>query len=150
GRLLSLELRGSSRQHDSGKGAVSTTQTPLLWNPLDTENAADPYPALRRMRENDPVHHYPEFGFWMLTRYADCEFALNSKDIGIGREETLRDLARRVGSGLAYTYMSRRLSHYDPPDHGRLRGTAQAAFTRRRLTALVPFVERLVDGLLDA
>jgi cytochrome P450 len=35
------------------------------------------------------------------------------------------------------------------PDHARLRGLVSKAFTRRRISALRPRIEGIVDGLLD-
>ncbi len=40
------------------------------WNPLDPAFRDDPHPALRRLRELDPVNETP-LGIWRLTRYDD-------------------------------------------------------------------------------
>ena len=45
---------------------------------------------------------------------------------------------------------SRAILNIDPPDHTRIRRLAQQAFTPRRVEALDPRVQALVDGMLDA
>ena len=42
----------------------------IVFNPMDPEFLADPYPMYHRLRSEDPVHHSP-LGFWVLTRYED-------------------------------------------------------------------------------
>lgn len=41
-------------------------------NPLDPDFRDDPYPALRRLPERQPVHRAP-FGLWRLSPY--CQIA---------------------------------------------------------------------------
>jgi len=46
-----------------------------------------PYPTLRRMREEDPVHWHEPLGVWFITRYADADavVALGGKTIREGQ-----------------------------------------------------------------
>lgn len=81
---------------------------------------------------------------WLVTGYdaaravlADADaFANDVRDI-IGRQD--RSPAERIG-GLGMT---------DQPDHGRLRGVLTPWFTRRRLAALQPDIDRVVEAALD-
>ena len=43
---------------------------------LEPSVLGDPYPLFHRLRAEDPVHWEADLGFWVLTRYADCLFAL--------------------------------------------------------------------------
>ena len=97
----------------------SETNEPVVFDPFDPEFAATPFPLLRRLREQDPVHHSPQ-GFWVLTRYDDVAAVLrNTREFGGGnRRESVR---ARFGDGAAFAYASRRINLFDPPDHTRLR-----------------------------
>ena len=108
------------------------------------ELRADPWPYYARLRDAAPVHRRPS-GDWFLTRYADCQGVLADPRCSSNpaHEATPSEgsPARREGSNL--------LLFLDPPDHTRLRRLVSKAFTPRRVEALRPRVEELVDQLLD-
>lgn len=116
---------------------------------------ADPYPTYHRLREEDPVHWSETVGAWLLTRYDDVSTTLrDSRHFsssgrfsavleGLSREErtAVRPLEDHFTVGLLGS---------DPPDHTRLRGLINRAFTPRVVEGLRPRVQQIVDGLLDA
>jgi cytochrome P450 len=117
----------------------------ILFNPMDPEFVADPYPMYHRLRAEDPVHHSP-LGFWVLTRYPDVLAML--RDPRLTKEPIAAFVAARFGvavpPGLGLSMLDR-----DPPDHTRLRGLVSKAFTPRALERLRPEIQQIVDGLLD-
>jgi cytochrome P450 len=117
----------------------------ILFNPMDPEFVADPYPMYHRLRAEDPVHHSP-LGFWVLTRYPDVLAML--RDPRLIKEPIAAFVAARFGvavpPGLGLSMLDR-----DPPDHTRLRGLVSKAFTPRALERLRPEIQQIVDGLLD-
>jgi pimeloyl-[acyl-carrier protein] synthase len=117
----------------------------ILFNPMDPEFVADPYPMYHRLRAEDPVHHSP-LGFWVLTRYPDVMAML--RDPRLIKEPIAAFVAARFGMavppGLGLSMLDR-----DPPDHTRLRGLVSKAFTPRALERLRPEIQQIVDGLLD-
>ncbi len=117
----------------------------ILFNPMDPEFVADPYPMYHRLRAEDPVHHSP-LGFWVLTRYPDVMAML--RDPRLIKEPIAAFVAARFGlavpPGLGLSMLDR-----DPPDHTRLRGLVSKAFTPRALERLRPEIQQIVDGLLD-
>ena len=114
----------------------------------DAEFTVDPHPMLHRLRAIDPVHRTAA-GEWALTRYADVEWALRDPACGTGFGTT-EETRALYGKSPAFEYLSRRMSRYDPPDHGRLRGLVTRAFTPRRIAAMYPRIEALTEEFLDA
>jgi cytochrome P450 len=50
------------------------TATSVEFDPMNPEFLRDPYPIVRRLRQDAPVH-YTDFagGFWLVTRHADLK-----------------------------------------------------------------------------
>ncbi|WP_202638651.1 cytochrome P450 family protein [Bailinhaonella thermotolerans] len=124
--------------------------TSALWT---AETKADPFPVYSMMRKEAPVCRVvtPEgFEIWMITRYEDVRQALTDPRLANATEhapEWLRSLGL-VGEGDAS--LGRHLLTVDPPEHTRLRRLVSKAFTRGRMEALRPRVQRITDELLDA
>jgi cytochrome P450 len=116
----------------------------LSFNPMDPEFVADPYPTYRRLRSEDPVHHSP-LGFWVLTRYDDVVAAL--RDPRLAKEAIASFVAARLGT-TASPVTALSMLDRDPPDHTRLRGLVNKAFTPRVVETLRPRIQAIVDGLL--
>ena len=117
----------------------------LVFNPMDPEFVADPYPMYRRLRTEDPVHQSP-LGFWILTRYEDVVAVL--RDPRFAKEAISSYVAKKLGPG-AVTGQGFSMLDRDPPDHTRLRGLVSKAFTPRVVEGLRPRIQEVVDGLLD-
>jgi cytochrome P450 len=129
------------------------------FDPSDPRWVVDPMPLFDELREVVPVHLHPD-GYWVLSRHADCLAILRDRRASSDSLHTDPDRAPRGFSS------SRRSEDYeairagapdprpflfrDPPDHTRLRGLVQRAFTPRTVAALTGFVEAEVDALLDA
>jgi cytochrome P450 len=114
---------------------------------------ADPFPALRRLQEEDPVHRSEALGAWLLTRYTDVRAALADPRLSADRitpflehqvrggRDGLTDLGRQVGLWAVFT---------DPPTHTRLRSLMNRAFTSGAVERLRPRIEEIVAELLGA
>src|SRR2546427_3501625 len=111
-------------------------------NPFDPAFRDDPYPALRRLRELDPVNETP-VGLWRLTRYADVNRLLHDVPAGVRTTDG-------VLPGVDESLTGQRLFmlQQDPPTHPRLRRLVSSAFTPRAIAALRPQIQRIVDGCL--
>jgi len=129
---------------------ASGAANPVGLNPFAPGFFDDPYAQYADLREAAPVHQ-SAFGPWMLTRYEDCVRLLRNPDVsvedrnaGIDRRARMfgDDDPRRVRGTSA-------ILNLDPPDHTRLRRLAGKAFTPRRVDALGPRIEALVDQALD-
>src|SRR4029453_6124400 len=118
----------------------------IVFNPMDPEFLADPYPMYHRLRSEDPVHQSP-LGFWVLTRYEDVVSVL--RDPRLIKEPIAAFVAARFGLAAPPTGMGLSMLDRDPPDHTRLRGLVSKAFTPRVIEQLRPHIQQIVDGLLD-
>jgi pimeloyl-[acyl-carrier protein] synthase len=113
------------------------------FNPMDPEFIEDPYPTYHLLRSEEPVHHNP-LGFWVLTRYDDVVAAL--RDPRLVKEPIAAFVAARTGAPAPAGGLS--MLDRDPPDHTRLRGLVNKAFTPRVVEKLRPDIQDIVDSLL--
>ena len=132
--------------------APSTATTALLYDPSDPAQMADPYPALKRLREEDPVHWHVGMKSWVITRYADVRDMLLIDDLSASRlmkfysnlppreAELLRDIVHYLNLWVAFR---------DPPEHTRMRRIMRHAFTAPAVEAMRPDIEAIVEMLLD-
>ncbi len=117
---------------------------------------ADPYPTLKQLRDEDPVHWSDSIGGWVLTRYDDMA-------------STFRDVCRysnegRLARAVEYLpaesrakfrtfedhYRTKGLLHSDPPDHTRLRALVTKALTASIVEAMRPRIQTITNELLDS
>jgi cytochrome P450 len=115
---------------------------PSLYDPYDWRIHEDPYPAYRRLRDEAPVYHNPERGFYALSRYHDVlagfrDTARLSNEQGVAIEQIGR--ARETMSFLGM----------DPPDHTRIRNLVSSGFTPRRVRELEPRIRALATHYID-
>lgn len=113
----------------------------------DPDVRADPYPLYHRLREADPVHK-SFVGFWILSRYEDVTGVLH--DARHSSDE--RNVTGYQGPAEPTVFQElfyRLMLFRDEPDHTRLRGLVQKAFTRRVIEALRPRIEAIVAETLE-
>jgi cytochrome P450 len=118
---------------------------------------ADPYPFYATLRATNPVFRLPvgepkSPGVWLLTRHADVHAVLRDGRFSVDRRRAriVRDNMDRLPIGIAIGEEGglRTMLVMDPPDHTRVRGLVSKAFTPRRVAALRPRIEEIVDELL--
>ena len=124
----------------------------ILFNPLDRAFRVDPYPTYARLRAEAPVYRAPN-GTWLVSRYADCVAILKDpRASSDARNTAAYKSALEQGrvdfedEALARTPPFLVL---DPPDHTRLRGLVNKAFTPKVVEGHRPHIQEIVDGLLD-
>jgi hypothetical protein len=133
---------------EAGQGAPAS---PLgLYQLLDPEVLADPYPLYARLRSEDPVHWDPFLHAWVVTRYADVVHVLNT--FSAARTPTPEHL-QAMGLpelGPIAEVMVRQMLFLDAPSHTRIRKLAAQAFTPKRVEALRAHIQGIADRLIDA
>jgi len=127
------------------------------WSAASPEFQADPHPLWARLRAERPV--YPRAlpdgrRMWTVTRHRDCVQVLRDPDCSAQKFPThvLHQLASDPAAPfavIARTVLGMLLVK-DDPDHGRLRGLVNKAFTPRVVSELRPRVQAITDELLAA
>ncbi|MGD1094672.1 MAG: cytochrome P450 [Bryobacteraceae bacterium] len=121
-----------------------------LYQLLDPEVLANPYPLYRRLRTEDPVHWDPFLSAWVVTRYQDVVHVLHH--FSADRTPTPDQLTAMGLSSMTpiAAVMVKQMLFLDAPAHTRLRSLASAAFTPGRVEVLRSHIQDIVDQLLDA
>jgi cytochrome P450 len=112
----------------------------VRFNPYSYEFHDDPFPVYRQLRDEAPIYHDDELGFWALSRYDDVVRALHDPDT----------FCSRFGITLEADNPLPMMLTTDPPDHTALRRLVSRAFTPRRVTDLEPAIRTLSRDYLDA
>ncbi len=107
-----------------------------LYQLLDPEVLANPYPLYERLRTESPVYWDPYLHAWVVTRYADVITVLHDFS------------ADRTPTPIAQVMM-RQMLFMDAPAHTRLRGLASMAFTPARVEVLRSHIRDIVDDLIE-
>ncbi len=124
----------------------------FVFDPTHPGYLADPYPTYRLLRERAPVFWAANADAWLISRHADVSLGLRDPRFAqdTGNEHlfgTLPPGAPRFDT-LARMFRAWMLFQ-NPPEHTRLRGLVQKAFTPRIIDHLRPEMVRLVDELLE-
>ena len=112
----------------------------------------DPYPVLRQLREQDPVHWSPELEAWVVTKFelvqqclrcpglVNNRTAINMRAIHEPLRPQYRSLEVHVSNWLGFT---------DPPKHTRMRDIARDVLSPTAAKRQLPTVERLISRRID-
>ncbi len=120
-----------------------------LYNLLDPQVRANPYPLFHRLRTEDPVHWDPFIHAWVVTRYADVITVLHHfLAYKPAPPEVLKGMGLSALDPLAKVMMKQML-FMDPPAHTRLRGLAAKVFTPYRMEKLRLHIRDIISSLLD-
>ena len=114
-----------------------------------SEMLADPYTIYHRLREKHPVIRVPQIDAWVVTSYDAVATGLRSPMFSSDRYPRVRQRLAEKGLDHLATDRVRSLIHRDPPDHTRLRGLVNKAFTPKTVAALEGRIQTIVDELLD-
>jgi hypothetical protein len=119
----------------------------LDFDPFDPRWFADPYPAYRRLREEQPVYRreiasprvWPHY--WMLSRAADVDAALLDWRTFSSARGTLIDTD--------ISLIPPNIFNMDPPRHDELRAVLARVLTPARVASLEPRVRACARELLE-
>ena len=121
-----------------------------LYQRLDPEVLANPYPLYRRLQTEDPVHWDPYLHAWVVSRYADVVTVLQRfSATRMPTPEQLTSVGLSELNPVAQVLV-RQMIFMDPPAHTRLRALCAAAFTPARAAALRSHIQEITNSLIDA
>ena len=118
----------------------------LDYNPFSDDVLDDPHPLYRRLRDEAPAYYSEEFDCWFLSRFDDIWEQT-------GDTKTYSAAAR--GTTPAHLLTNQlpvfpSVNLMDPPEHVRNRALISGAFKPRRVAALRPLVQDIVDRHIDS
>ncbi len=123
---------------------------------VSPEGRADPYPLYQRLFDGPDFHQSQADGLWYTVRHRTCRQLLQDQRLGHDRAAPLRrpGIGRGVSQAVRERLEQRRPLGFsmltaNPPDHTRLRGMVNKAFTPRRVQELRERVTALVDDRID-
>ena len=111
----------------------------------------DPYPALRRLRQEDPVFYYEPLDMWVISKYEDIRYVGRTPEIFSSHAGIfLNDF--RYGDVMKRFFgpESENLSMIGPPRHNELRNLVNGAFTPRILSEMRESIREMCRNLLAA
>jgi cytochrome P450 len=111
------------------------------YDPYSASMHEDPFPTYRRLRDEAPLYHSGELGFWALSRFDDVRAAASDWGAFISGEGVdLDDVGRLFGLN-SFLDM-------DPPRHDALRAFVRAWFTPKAVRELEARTREVVADLL--
>jgi cytochrome P450 len=123
---------------------MTVTSEPLVYDPYAYEIHEDPYPTYERLREEAPLYHNAERGFWALSRHADViEGFRDHVRFSNAHGVSLDPMASGPNAHRTMSFLA-----MDPPMHGRMRGLVSKAFTPRRVAELEPRIRQIAREYL--
>ena len=119
--------------------------------PFDPNFRDHPYEVLKSVRERAPVMHDDQFNRWYVTRFDDVRAILRDKDMSADpRKANPSSFVAKIAAmgGTLNSSAPQSMLFMDDPDHRRLRGLVNKAFTLKAVEALRPRVREIADELL--
>jgi len=117
----------------------------VLLDPYNYDFHEDPYPYYKRLRDEAPLYHNPDIGFWALSRHQDVrEGFRNSTTLSNRDGVSLDPISRGPHASKTMSFLA-----MDDPDHLRLRTLVSKGFTPRRIRELEGRVTELAVQHLD-
>ena len=120
----------------------------MEFDPFSREFFENPFEVYRWLRDEAPVYHNADRGFWAVSRYQDClevhrDVGTFTSTHGLTLDQLTSADFREVTKGIDSMIMM------DPPMHDRMRKLVSRAFTPRRIAEWGPVVETVIAAVLD-
>ncbi len=150
--------------------------TEVSYNPFSADTRANPYLAYAELRRHAPVYHLEGTGFYLASRYQEVAEIIQNPELysstamhrlmmssmGGGIQnidskqeidpiavETMRKQTKGTGIDPVEMLTTPSIVATDPPDHARLRGIVNRAFTPRRIALLETRIREIASDALD-
>jgi cytochrome P450 len=124
--------------------AESSDVRAVYFDPYDVEINADPYPAFRRLRDEQPLYYNEQYDFYALSRFADVNKALVDHETFSSARGAIVELIKANIEIPAGTVIFE-----DPPIHDIHRKLLARMFAPRKINALEPKIREYCAQALD-
>ena len=125
------------------------------YNLMEDGTRECPFPYFNAIRREQPVYFMEELDAWYVSRYEDVRHVKKHPEI-FSNDIYALGAQRGASRSIAESYRSehgwRRVStlqRTDPPLHTKYRKLINHAFTVKRIRAMTPYVETVVNDLID-
>lgn len=112
---------------------------------LSPDFIANPYPYYDLLRQSAPILYDPDWKLWFVSTYTDISTLLRDRRFGRDMEDAPKPDPRTPFGKLHQNSLMEK----EPPDHTRLRGLVNKAFTPGRVEALRTHIAEIAHRLLD-
>jgi cytochrome P450 len=112
---------------------------------LDLGFMEDPYPALARLRAEDPVHYVAPLGFWLVLRHDDVKRLFNDPDHATPDRRAWEHFVPRPEGTFMRWVEDNGFFSLPPDEHARLRKLFAAALTPRAVKRYEAQVRETVE-----
>ncbi|MEA2452804.1 MAG: pimeloyl-[acyl-carrier protein] synthase [Actinomycetota bacterium] len=122
-----------------------------LFDPLAPETLSDPYPLYARLRDEAPVQRTPT-GVWLVLGYDPAVQILRDHarfSVDHRNRHDTPELIEKLGPTASDRGMENVMLFKDPPDHTRLRGLVNKAFTPRIVESMRRRIVEITNELID-
>jgi cytochrome P450 len=134
-----------------------TAQVLEFVNPLNTTDQKllnNPYPLLKKLREESPVYWSNKDKYWLISRHAEVTAILKDpsfeKQIQTWKHAPNPILVSLIPHVRSISNVAKNwLLNLNPPAHTRVRALLNKAFTGHAIEQLKPTIESLATGLLE-
>ena len=115
----------------------------MQFNPFSDEFFNDPYETYRMLRNEAPVYHNEEWGFYALSRFQDVvEAHIDHRTFSSARGVVIQDTDPKLLQARPM------MIHLDPPQSTRLRKLLSSRFTPSKVAAMEPLLRELAENIL--
>jgi len=122
----------------------------IAFDPFRADQAGEPYPWLEVARRDVPVFYWPQHKLWCVTRFDDINAILRDPKTYSNRKViNFENLSDEFAAAFPEGRPDKVLVTLDPPEHGRLRRLAQAAFSPKLIESKRADIRKLCDRLID-
>jgi cytochrome P450 len=124
---------------------MTMTSADVHFDLYDRELYASPYPTFRRLRDEAPVYHNEEHGFYAVSRLDDVARVLGDRDTFSSARGSVFQLAAAGVEMPAGLFISE-----DPPHHTIHRALVARLFTPRAVGRIEPRIHELFESAAEA
>lgn len=133
---------------------IAALGTDYRFDPADPGLIRNPYRPYYEFLRATPGLHKASTEYYVASRYAEVRDVITNH-AAFGQGNFVHNIQLYYGSGFdvmahsSYRWLSEVFVMQDPPAHTRLRKLVAFALTPKRVAAMQPRIQQIVDGLLD-